>query len=150
VKAFQAGAPIITDVRMVAAGIQTALRDAMHIPLHCFLDDADIAAAASARGTTRCAVAMERAINKFPEAVFVIGNAPTALATLTTAIRNGSARPRLMIAAPVGFVGVLESKEEAMAVDNPVIAVRGRRGGSAIAAAAVNALLVLAQEGMQP
>jgi precorrin-8X/cobalt-precorrin-8 methylmutase len=64
-------------------------------------------------------------------------------------VRQGTARPRLIVAMPVGFVGVIESKEEAMALPIPVIAVRGRRGGSAVAAAAVNALLVLAREEVQ-
>ena len=69
---------------------------------------------------------------------------------LTCAVLAGVARPQLVIAMPVGFVGVLESKEEAMALPVPVIAVRGRRGGSAVAAAAVNALLLLAREGSPP
>jgi precorrin-8X/cobalt-precorrin-8 methylmutase len=89
---------------------------------------------------------MEHAVATLPEAVYVIGNAPTALGVLCAAVRRGAARPRLVIAMPVGFVGVIESKEEALALPVPVVAVRGRRGGSAVAAAAVNALLLLARE----
>ena len=149
IKAFHEGAPIVTDVRMVAAGIQQRLRDELDIGLHCFLDAPEISAATTA-GQTRCSVAMSHAVTVLPEAVYVVGNAPTALTALCEAFRRGVARPRLVIAMPVGFVGVVESKEEAMAMQVPVIAVRGRRGGSAVAAAAVNALLVLAQKGKMP
>jgi precorrin-8X/cobalt-precorrin-8 methylmutase len=102
------------------------------------------------RGVTRCARAMEHAIAALPEAVYVIGNAPTALSALCAAVRCSAARPRLVIAMPVGFVGVVESKAEALALPVPVVAVHGRRGGSAVAAAAVNALLLLAQEQRSP
>jgi precorrin-8X/cobalt-precorrin-8 methylmutase len=150
VKAFRAGVPIVADVRMVATGIQTNARAALGIDLHCFLNNPQIKSEASARGMTRCACAMESAIASFPEAVYVVGSAPTALAALAGAVRCGVALPRLVIAMPVGFVGVEESKEEALALPVPVIAVRGRRGGSAVAAAAVNALLLLALEGAPP
>ena len=146
VRALQSSAPIITDVRMVAAGIQAPLREALGAELHCFLDHPELSITTDARALTRCARGMELAIAKFPEAVYVVGNAPTALSTLAAAVRNGIARPRLIIAMPVGFVGVIESKNEAMALPVPVIAIRGRRGGSAVAAAAVNALLILAKE----
>jgi precorrin-8X/cobalt-precorrin-8 methylmutase len=147
VRAFQDGAPIVTDVRMVAAGIQAPLREALGVGLHCFLDAPEVSRTAESRGLTRCAYAMEQAVASLPEAVYVVGNAPTALTTLCAAVRRGTARPRLVFAMPVGFVGVLESKEEALALPVPVIAVRGRRGGSAVAAAAVNALLLLSREG---
>ena len=91
---------------------------------------------------------MERAIAAVGEAVYVVGNAPTALLALCAAVRRGTVRPRLVVAMPVGFVAVAESKEEALALGVPVLAVRGRKGGSAVAAAAVNALLLLAQEGL--
>jgi precorrin-8X/cobalt-precorrin-8 methylmutase len=150
VQAFRAGVPIVADVRMVATGIQAPARKTLGIDVHCFLNDPQIEGEASARGMTRCACAMERAIASFPEAVYVVGSAPTALAALAAAVRRGVARPRLVVAMPVGFVGVLESKEEILALPVPVIAVRGRRGGSAVAAAAVNALLLLALEGAPP
>ncbi len=146
VQAFRGGIPIVTDVRMVAAGIQGPLREALGVGLHCFLDASPVSREAQEHGLTRCAWAMENAVAAFPEAVYVVGNAPTALSTLCAAIRRGAARPRLVIAMPVGFVGVIESKEEALTLPVPVVAVRGRRGGSAVAAAAVNALLLLARE----
>jgi precorrin-3B C17-methyltransferase len=149
VRAFQEGVPIVTDVRTVAAGIQGALREELGVAVYCFLDCPEASGAAE-RGQTRCAAAVEQAIANYPEAIYAIGNAPTALAALCAAVRRGTARPRLAIAMPVGFVGVLESKEEALALPVPVVAVRGRRGGSAVAAAAVNALLLLAREERGP
>jgi precorrin-8X/cobalt-precorrin-8 methylmutase len=147
VQAFRDAAPIVADVRMVATGIQGPPRETLGIALYCALDAPGVSHEAEARGLTRCAAAMEHAVAAWPEAVYVVGNAPTALAVLCAAIRRGAARPRLVIAMPVGFVGVIESKEEAIALALPIIAVRGRRGGSAVAAAAVNALLQLAGEG---
>lgn len=147
VEALQQGVPIVTDVRMVAAGIQGPLRELLGVEIHCFLDSPAVAPQAEDCGTTRSARAMEQAIATLPEAVYVVGNAPTALSALCAAVRRGIARPRLLLAMPVGFVGVIESKEEALALPVPLVAVRGRRGGSAVAAAAVNALLLLAREG---
>jgi precorrin-8X/cobalt-precorrin-8 methylmutase len=144
VQALRQAVPVVTDVRMVATGIQAPLRESLRVELHCFLDAPEVSSQAGSR-LTRCACAMEHAVATVPEAVYVIGNAPTALSVLCAAVRRGVARPRLVIAMPVGFVGVIESKEEALTLPVPVIAIRGRRGGSAVAAAAVNALLVLAQ-----
>jgi precorrin-8X/cobalt-precorrin-8 methylmutase len=146
VSALRARAAVVTDVRMVAAGIQAPLREALGVGLHCFIDDPEVRREAEAQGLTRSACAIRRAVASCPDAVYVIGNAPTALSALCAAVRRGEACPRLVLAMPVGFVGVLESKEEALALPVPVLAVRGRRGGSAVAAAAVNALLLLARE----
>lgn len=145
-RAFRERVPIVTDVRMVAAGIQAPLREALGVSLHCALDVLEMTSEVEYHEKTRCARAMQCALAVQPEAIFVIGNAPTALSVLCAAVRRGDARPRLVIAMPVGFVGVIESKEQALSLPVPIIAVRGRRGGSAIAAAAVNALLVLASE----
>jgi precorrin-8X/cobalt-precorrin-8 methylmutase len=146
VRAFRERVPIVTDVRMVAAGIQGPLCEALGVALYCALDIQSATSEAEALEMTRCARAMQRALAAHPEAVYVIGNAPTALSVLCAAVRRGDAQPRLIIAMPVGFVGVIESKEEALALPVPVVTVRGRRSGSAIAAAAVNALLTLASE----
>jgi precorrin-8X/cobalt-precorrin-8 methylmutase len=147
VSALREGAPIVTDVRMVAAGIQRPSLEALGVGLHCFIDDPEVKRLAEAARTTRSWCAMERAVSTVGSAVYVVGNAPTALLALCAAVRRGAVRPRLVVAMPVGFVAVAESKEEALALGVPVLAVRGRKGGSAIAAAAVNALLVLAREG---
>jgi precorrin-8X/cobalt-precorrin-8 methylmutase len=147
VTALRQGTPIVTDVRMVAAGIHRPSLEAVGVSLHCFIDDPDVRELAAAMGTTRSWCAMEKAIALVGEAVYVVGNAPTALLALCAAVREDRVRPRLVVAMPVGFVSVAESKEEALALGVPVLTVRGRKGGSAVAAAAVNALLLLAREG---
>ncbi len=146
VGAFREGVPLVTDVRMVAAGIHQPSLAALAVRLHCFIDEPEVRQAAAARGKTRSWCAMERAVATVPEAVYVVGNAPTALLALCAAVRGGLVRPRLVVAMPVGFVAVTESKNEALALGIPVLAVRGRKGGSAVAAAAINALLLLARE----
>jgi precorrin-8X/cobalt-precorrin-8 methylmutase len=147
VSALREGTPIVTDVRMVAAGIHRPSLEALGVGLHCFIDDPEVGRRAEAAETTRSWCAMEKAIADVGEALYVVGNAPTALLVLCAAVRRGDVRPRLIVAMPVGFVAVAESKEEALALPVPVLAVRGRKGGSAVAAAAVNALLLLAREG---
>jgi precorrin-8X/cobalt-precorrin-8 methylmutase len=147
--ALHAGAPVIADVNMVAAGIR-APRQAASATVHCFIDDAEVKRRAEAERTTRSYRAMKHGLARFPEGIFVIGNAPTALAAVCEAVRENQARPALVCAMPVGFVGVLESKAQALTLDVPVIAVAGRKGGSAVAAAAVNAMLILAQEVRRP
>jgi precorrin-8X/cobalt-precorrin-8 methylmutase len=146
VRTLREGAPVVTDVRMVAAGLHRPSLEALGVGVHCFIDDAEVCRTAETTGTTRSRCAMEKAISVVGDAVYVVGNAPTALLALCAAVREGKVRPRLVVAMPVGFVAVAESKEEALALGVPVLAVRGRKGGSAVAAAAVNALLLLAQE----
>lgn len=133
---------IVTDVTMVLSGIKSAWASTLGVPLHCFLPDAT----APVSAPTRCAAGIELAVMQLPGAIYVIGNAPTALQALCAAISEKRARPALILAMPVGFVAVQESKEEAMRLDVPVIGVLGRKGGSAIAAAAINALLQMALE----
>jgi precorrin-8X/cobalt-precorrin-8 methylmutase len=147
VQAFRRSAPVVTDVSMVAAGISQPLRQRLNVALHCFIADPEVRRRAEEQGLTRSCCALEKAIAEVGEAVYVIGNAPTALQALCEAVRLGRVCPPLVIALPVGFVNVAESKEEALALPVPVLAVRGRKGGSALAAAAVNALLQMAAEG---
>jgi precorrin-8X/cobalt-precorrin-8 methylmutase len=144
IQALRERAPIVTDVTMVAAGISKPGLASLHVPLHCFIDHRDVAREAVERQLTRSYCAMERACREFGEAVFVVGNAPTALMAICEAVRTGVARPRLVVALPVGFVSVAESKQEVLALDVPVISLPGRKGGSPLAAAAVNALIQLA------
>jgi precorrin-3B C17-methyltransferase len=146
IQALRAGSAMVTDVRMVATGIQRYALEALGVKLHCFIDDPESQNQAGNRQVTRSHMAMEKAIAVAPEAIFVVGNAPTALLALCDAVRRQAARPRLIVAMPVGFVSVTESKEAALVLGVPVMTVRGRKGGSAVAAAAVNALLELARE----
>lgn len=149
VAALRAGVPIVTDVRMVATGLKAdALRD-LGIVVQCFIDDAEVARTASERSQTRSYAAMEKAVRNVGEAIYAIGNAPTAIFALAEAVRRGAVKPRLLLAIPVGFVDVVESKELALSLDLPTITVRGRKGGSAMTAAALNALLLLALEERQ-
>jgi cobalt-factor III methyltransferase len=149
VQALRQGTPLVTDVRMVAVGLNKPALESLHIGVHCFIDDPDVARRAAEEGRTRSACAMEKAMATVKQAIYVIGNAPTALLTLCDGIRRGAICPHLVIAAPVGFVAVEESKEQAFALDVPLIGVRGRKGGSAVAAAAMNALLLMATEEAQ-
>ncbi len=146
VRALQDGVPLVSDVRMVATGIRKPALTTLGIALHCFIDAPDVQHRAQATGRTRSFCAMQKAIADVGPAVYVIGNAPTALLALCDSIQRGLVRPRLVVAMPVGFVSVVASKERALTVDAPVITIHGRKGGSAVASATVNALLLLAQQ----
>jgi len=137
--ALAKGAPILCDAEMVAHGI-TRARLPAHNDVICTLHDTRVPALAGKLGTTRSAAAME--LWDLAGAVVAIGNAPTALFRLLELLDAGAPKPAAILAIPVGFVGAAESKE-ALAVDArgvPFLTVRGRMGGSAMTAAAVNAL----------
>lgn len=139
--ALQAGAPILCDARMVAEGI-TRPRLPENNRVICTLHDEDIPALALTLGNTRSAVALEHWREHLENSVVVIGNAPTALFYLLEMLAAGAPKPALIIGMPVGFVGAAESKD-ALASNShgvPYVIVRGRRGGSAMAVAAINAL----------
>ena len=139
--ALAAGAPILGDARMVAEGITRARLPADNRVI-CTLNDPDIPALARARGNTRSAVALEHWREHLEGSVVVIGNAPTALFYLLEMLAAGAPKPALILGFPVGFVGAAESKDLLAEGSHgvPYVIVRGRRGGSAMAAAAVNAL----------
>lgn len=139
--ALAAGAPILCDARMVAEGITRARLPADNRVI-CTLNDPDIPALARARGNTRSAVALEHWRDHLEGSVVVIGNAPTALFYLLEMLAAGAPKPALILGFPVGFVGAAESKDLLAEGSHgvPYVIVRGRRGGSAMAAAAVNAL----------
>jgi precorrin-8X/cobalt-precorrin-8 methylmutase len=138
--ALRAGAPILCDARMVANGVTRARLPAANDVL-CTLDDPRVPALAAELGTTRTAAAMELWRERLAGAVVAVGNAPTALFRLLEMLDEGAIPPALVIGMPVGFVGAMESKETLLEDGRvPAIVVRGRKGGSAMAAAAVNAL----------
>lgn len=138
--ALKAGAPILCDVRMVADGV-TRSRLPANNRVICTLSDPRVPEMAAAMGTTRSAAAMELWREHLPGSVVAVGNAPTSLFRLLELLDEGVSPPAAIIGIPVGFVGAAESKE-ALARDGrvPFIVVHGRRGGSAMTAAAVNAL----------
>jgi precorrin-8X/cobalt-precorrin-8 methylmutase len=139
--ALRAGAPILCDTAMVASGV-TRSRLPAHNHVLCTLSDPTVPALAAELRTTRTAAAIELWREQLDGSVVLIGNAPTALFRLLEVVQEGAGRPAAVIGVPVGFVGAAESK--AALAEHPAaleyLVVRGRRGGSAIAAAAVNAL----------
>lgn len=140
-RALAAGAAVVTDTNMAATGINKISASRFGVEVVCRMADPEVRAAAQERGVTRAVVSMEIAAEKTPEAVFAIGNAPTALIRLCELIKEGRAKPALVIGVPVGFVNVVESKELLVRTDVPYIAAMGRKGGSTVASAIVNALL---------
>lgn len=139
--ALRAGAPILCDAQMVANGV-TRKRLPADNEVICTLSDPRVAALAEEMGTTRSAAALELWRERLDGAVVAIGNAPTALFRLLEILAEpGAPKPAAIIGIPVGFVGAAESKEALLeAAPAPCVVVRGRRGGSAMAAAAINAL----------
>lgn len=141
---LQKGIPVVTDVEMVRAGISKKLLQKYNNPVYCYLNEPDIADIAAEQNTTRSKVAIERAMTKHPDALFVIGNAPTALNAIADAIKINNFLPAGVIGVPVGFVNVKESKFRLKACrEVPFVLTEGNRGGSNVAAALVNAALSL-------
>jgi precorrin-8X/cobalt-precorrin-8 methylmutase len=138
-RALRAGAPIFCDARMVAEGVTRARLPAGN-DVVCTLADPATPALAERLGTTRTAAGIDLWLPRLAGAVVAIGNAPTALFRLLELIAAGAPRPAAIIGMPVGFVGAAESKEALIESGLPGIVMRGRKGGSAMAAAAVNAL----------
>ena len=135
------GAHILTDTNMAKAGVNKAALSKLGGDVHCFMADEEVARQAKAQGITRAAVSMEKIAGLPRPLIVAVGNAPTALLRLHELMAGGSAAPDLIVATPVGFVNVVESKQVIQAGKTPCIVARGRRGGSTVAAAICNALL---------
>lgn len=140
--ALRASGPILTDAAMVASGIMAA-KLPVGVILLCFLNDHRAREIGVSRRTTRSAAAVDLWLPHLAGSLVVIGNAPTALFALLEHLDAGAPRPAAIIALPVGFVGASEAKEELLRNPRgvPYLTLPGRRGGSAMAAAAVNALI---------
>ena len=141
VRAIRNGAQIITDTKMAAAGINKNILSSYGGLVHCFISYDDVIKEAKERGETRATVSMEKAAKLKGDLIFALGNAPTALFSLCKLVREGKLKPALIIGVPVGFVNVVESKEEIMGLGIPYIVAKGRKGGSNIAAAICNAMM---------
>ena len=148
--AVRSGASIVTDTQMAKAGINKKRMAQYGGEVHCFMSDEDVAQAAKKNGMTRAAACMDKAAALYQSGeqgrglIFAIGNAPTALVRLYELINEGKIKPELIIAAPVGFVNVVQSKELILTLsDIPYIVARGRKGGSNIAACICNSLLYM-------
>nr|WP_277875936.1 precorrin-8X methylmutase [Chroococcidiopsis sp. [FACHB-1243]] len=142
IQAIRDRVPIITDVGMVKQGVVSLLRKTFDNPLISAVEGVEVALP----GKTRTETGLIQSYEKFPRAIFAIGNAPTALLALCQELETASVLPALVIGAPVGFISVVESK--AALARSPVnqIRVEGRKGGSSVAAAILNALIMLALE----
>ena len=148
VAALQSGTPLFTGTNMARAGVSQAACRKLGVECRCYMADPETAQLALDRGTTRAAAAADRWAQDAPQAVFAVGNAPTALMRMAELIEAGALRPALVIGVPVGFVHVVESKERIWSVcrarEIPAVVAMGRKGGSAVAAAICNALLYAA------
>ena len=141
IEALKNGCDVVTDTQMGRSGVNKSVMEKLGGQVHCYMSDPDVAAEAKARGVTRAVVSMEKAVRSEKPTIFAIGNAPTALIRLRELIQEGKGNPVLVIGVPVGFVNVVESKEQLIATDIPHIVARGRKGGSNVAAAIVNAMI---------
>ena len=146
ITAIQNGKNIFTDVSMVSSGIRPRIQDGYKGELLCFLYDEGISDEAKKRETTKSAAAMTKGVPFYKDGIVAIGNAPTALFELIDLIKEGKAKPALIVGVPVGFVGAAESKLELMELNTPFITNPDRRGGSPIAAAIVNGIIALADK----
>ena len=140
-EAIRSGCDVVTDTTMALSGINKRILAKFGGTARCFIGDADVTEEAKRRGTTRSLISMEKAARELGDCVFAIGNAPTALLSIRDLVRAGRLAPKLVIGVPVGFVNVVEAKEEIMALGVPYIVARGRKGGSNVAAAIVNSIL---------
>ncbi len=140
-RALQAGCDVVTDTAMAQAGINKKLLSGFGGRALCFIADEDVAREAKQRGVTRSLISMEKAARLEKPLIFAIGNAPTALFSLCDLMRAGALAPEMVIGVPVGFVNVVEAKEALMRTVPHYIVARGRKGGSNVAAAIVNAAL---------
>ena len=137
-EALKNHAPVITDTLMLASGISKKF----NTEIICRVSDEDIKLEAKQRNLTRSIVNIEQAVKNFPNAVYAIGNAPTALIRLCELINEGLANPAAVIGVPVGFVNVIEAKNILASLENiPRIIARGRKGGTTVACAIINAIL---------
>lgn len=146
VAAIKAGAKIITDVKMVSAGINKTRVGRFGGRILTYIDDERAIKLAKQESITRAAAAMRLAIKDgVDNSIIVIGNAPTAAFELAKAVKQGQAKPALIIATPVGYVGAAESKETISKLPIPYVVIKGPKGGSALAVAVFNALLAMAE-----
>ena len=136
------GMPIVTDVTMVKQGIKSLVTKTFDNPIITAIDQAETAIP----GKTRTETGLLRCWAKYPQAIYLIGNAPTALLALCEQVSNSKFKPALVIGVPVGFVSVIESKQALAKLDVPQITIQGRKGGSPAAASILNALLILAMQ----
>jgi precorrin-8X/cobalt-precorrin-8 methylmutase len=143
--ALRQGCTVVTDVRMVEAGLSKTILSDFGGQTICDIGHPEVAAQAKAAGATRSIMAMRRNAHNIDGGIVAIGNAPTALLEVVRLVREEGVKPALVVGMPVGFVKADESKDELLTLDIPYITAVGRKGGSPVAAATMNALLRLAK-----
>lgn len=141
--ALKAGCRIYTDTRMIIAGASKPSLRELNCEMYTYIDDEQVVAQSRERGITRSILGIEKAAMDLATRIFVIGNAPTALVRLSELIVEGKVNPALVIGVPVGFVGASESKEFVKQTQVPYIVTNGRKGGSTVAVAILNAILYM-------
>ena len=142
IASLKQGVPIVTDVTMVKQGIGGLVGKTFNNPIIAAIEQAEVAEP----GKTRTETGLLRCWTKYPQAIYVIGNAPTALLALCQQLSHSIVTPGLIIGVPVGFVSVIESKQALAQLNLPQIVIEGRKGGSPAAASILNALLILATQ----
>lgn len=143
--ALRGGAEILCDTNMVLAGVNKSRLQQLGGGISCHVADPQVADEARAEGLTRSTLAVRKGVAE-GATIFLIGNAPTALFELLRLAEAGDVQPALIVGVPVGFVGAAESKDALLRSQYPYITIQGRKGGSAIAAAIINALMILAEK----
>lgn len=146
IKAIRSGKQVVADVQMVQVGTNKPRIEKHGGEIKVYISDPDVMEEAKRLNTTRAIISMRKAIKEADGGIFAIGNAPTALLELIRLIKEGEAKPGLVIGLPVGFVSAAESKEELAKLDVPFITNIGRKGGSTVTVAALNAISILADQ----
>lgn len=146
VHAILNGNKVVADVQMVQVGISKARIEKFGGHIRVYISDEDVMEEAKRLDTTRAIISMRKAVKEAEGGIFAIGNAPTALLELIRLVKEGEAKPSLIIGMPVGFVSAAESKDELAKLDVPFITNIGRKGGSAVTVAALNALSLIAEQ----
>lgn len=144
IQAIRSGKKVVADVQMIQSGANKTRIEKYGGEIKVYISDLDVVAEAKRLNTTRAIISMRKAVKESEGGIFAIGNAPTALLELIRLIKEGEAKPGLVIGLPVGFVSAAESKAELAKLDVPFITNIGRKGGSTITVAALNAISILA------
>ncbi|MDF2681298.1 MAG: precorrin-8X methylmutase [Brevibacillus sp.] len=145
IAAIRNGKKVVADVQMVQVGISKNRIEKFGGEVKVYISDRDVMEEAKRLNTTRAIISMRKAIKEADGGIYCIGNAPTALLELIRLVKEGEARPGLVIGMPVGFVSAAESKEELAKMDIPFITNIGRKGGSTVTVAALNAISIMAE-----
>lgn len=145
IQAIRSGKIVVADVQMVQVGISKNRIEKFGGEVKVYISDKDVMKEAKRLNTTRAIISIRKAVKEAEGGIFAIGNAPTALLELIRLVKEGEAKPGLIIGMPVGFVSAAESKEELAKLDVPFITNIGRKGGSPVTVAALNALSLMAE-----